>query len=137
MRCTLTVTEQKLSEITAAARSAGLTIVVEPGHTLRFVAPAGRIRFFRHLLPKSVRFRRQFWTEEAVALIEESIIALVERECLHRTQKNLVKTLTPTIAAQLNIKSATAREFIEDALCGMFASGILACCRGRLSSVPR
>ncbi len=125
MRCTLAVTEQNIPEITAAARSAGLTIAAEPGQTLRFVAPAGRIRFFRHTLPKSVRSRRQLWTEEAVALIEESIISLAEQSRRGRTQKSLVKRLSSTIATQLNIHPHTASDFVEDAICGMIASGIL------------
>lgn len=135
MRCTLTVTEQNLPEVTAAARSAGLTVVTDSGRTLRFIAPAGRIRFFRHILPKSVKSRRQLWMEEAVALIEKSLISLVEQARPGRTQKSLVKVLVPTIAAQLNIKPTTARDFIEDAICGMLASGIFQLNQGRLRHV--
>lgn len=137
MRCTLFVASKNQSLVAKAARAAGLNIDFAANQTSRFVAPAGRVLLFRRILSPSVRTRRQFWTEEAVALIENSICSLTEKPDSPATRKLIVQSLAPFVAEGLNIRPAVAREFIQDAVCGLLALGLLVRRNGRILSILR
>lgn len=137
MRCILFVASKNQSLVSKAAHAAGLNVDFIAEQTTRFVAPAGRIRFFRHVLPKSVRTRRQCWTEEAIGLIEDSICSLAEKPNSPVTRKFIVQSLVPAIAQLLNIRPVVAREFIQDAFCGLLATGWLICRKGRILYIRR
>lgn len=81
--------------------------------------------------------RRQFWTEEAVALIEEAICSLAEKQGSPATQQLIVQFLAPFVAERLNIRRAVAREFIQNAICGLLASGLLECREERIRYICR
>lgn len=133
MRCTLSANKATRSAIAGVARAVGLTIPT--GQKPRLVAPAGRIRLMCRMLPDLAIARHQLWTEEAADSIDESILRLVKRPKSAWTPKKIVTALASVTATRLNIHKATARDFVEDAICGLLASEILQWREGRLRYV--